>query len=187
MDGPPCGEVDERRWRERFERYQASGLGLRTFCAAEGVSRASFYRWKARLSQVSASTSLSEDRPTRERVLPPTRILPTKGLHDLPFSVYSRPCRNKASLLPIPASQIRRYRTTIGNRILGADVQTYKTPSEVVGKAYKGESGGPEVSLWGWDENYLLYSERERLDALGSVAYVRRNVNTLPLKDANTR
>lgn len=66
---------------------------------------------------------------------------------------------------------------------MGADVQTYKTPSEVVGKAYKGESGGPEVSLWGWDENYLLYSERERLDALGSVAYVRRNVNTLPLKE----
>lgn len=74
MGRPPCGEVDERRWRERFERYQATGLEVQTFCTSEGVSRSSFYRWKRRLSEVSASGSRPEDGPKRERVLPPTRI-----------------------------------------------------------------------------------------------------------------
>jgi hypothetical protein len=74
MGRPPCGEVDERRWRERFERYRASGLGVQTFCLAEGVSRSSFYRWKVRLSEVTASASRPEDRPKCERVPPPTRI-----------------------------------------------------------------------------------------------------------------
>jgi hypothetical protein len=74
MGRPPCGEVDERRWRERFERYQASDLEVQTFCTAEGVSRSSFYRWKRRLSEVSASASRPEDRPKRERMPAPTRI-----------------------------------------------------------------------------------------------------------------
>jgi transposase-like protein len=74
MGRPPCGEVDERRWRERFERYQASGLGVQTFCLAEGVSRSSFYRWKRRLSEVGASASRPEGTPKRERMPAPTRI-----------------------------------------------------------------------------------------------------------------
>ncbi len=74
MGRPPCGETDELRWRERFERYQTSGLGVLTFCTAEGVSRSSFYRWMARLSEVDAGASPPENRPKRERVPPPTRI-----------------------------------------------------------------------------------------------------------------
>ncbi|MGD8501766.1 MAG: hypothetical protein PVJ86_14030 [Phycisphaerales bacterium] len=89
MGRPPCGEMDERRWRERFQRYQASGLGVQTFCMAEGVSRASFYRWKARLSEVGARVSRPEDRPKRERVPPPTRI-PAESVF-VPVSVKAGP------------------------------------------------------------------------------------------------
>ncbi len=74
MGRPPCGQIDELRWPERFERYQASGLGVLTSCMAEGVSRSSFYRWKTRLSGVDADASRPEDRPVRERVTPPTQI-----------------------------------------------------------------------------------------------------------------
>jgi len=50
MGRPPCGEMDERRWRERFERFHASGLDIQTFCTAEKICRSTFYRWKARLN-----------------------------------------------------------------------------------------------------------------------------------------
>ncbi len=36
-------------WRERFVRLEASGLKTAEFCAAEGVSIASFYAWRRKL------------------------------------------------------------------------------------------------------------------------------------------
>jgi hypothetical protein len=39
----------EARWREILERQAGSGLSVRGFCAAEGISEASFYAWRKRL------------------------------------------------------------------------------------------------------------------------------------------
>ncbi len=36
-------------WRERFERFAASKRKTAPFCAAEGVSPASFYAWRRKL------------------------------------------------------------------------------------------------------------------------------------------
>lgn len=39
------------RWRDRLHRQVSSGLKVDSFCKREGVSSASFYRWKKRLAQ----------------------------------------------------------------------------------------------------------------------------------------
>lgn len=37
-------------WRERLQRFSASNLTVVRFCEREGVSTASFYQWRRRLS-----------------------------------------------------------------------------------------------------------------------------------------
>lgn len=58
-------------WADRLERFAAAGLSPAEFCAAEGVSVASFYAWKRRLA--------AEQRPAAavgEAVLLPVRLTP---------------------------------------------------------------------------------------------------------------
>ena len=50
-------------WRERFERFSSSGLAAGPFCAREGVSTASFYTWRKKLSLNGRSRSATEGRP----------------------------------------------------------------------------------------------------------------------------
>ncbi len=40
-----------REWSERLERFEVSGQTVAKFCEAEGVSTASLYQWRRRLSQ----------------------------------------------------------------------------------------------------------------------------------------
>lgn len=47
-----AGSVDSKKWagwRQRLERFGRSGLPVTRFCAAEGVSVASFYLWRKKL------------------------------------------------------------------------------------------------------------------------------------------
>jgi transposase-like protein len=37
-------------WRSLVSRYQTSGLSIESFCRGEGISEASFYRWRTALS-----------------------------------------------------------------------------------------------------------------------------------------
>ncbi len=46
-----------RRWRERMARQAEGGLSVAEFCDAEGVTTASFYRWRRRLSGRKGSPS----------------------------------------------------------------------------------------------------------------------------------
>jgi hypothetical protein len=48
-----AGSVDSKKWaawRQRLERFGRSGLPVTRFCAAEGVSLASFYLWRKKLA-----------------------------------------------------------------------------------------------------------------------------------------
>ena len=38
-------------WQQRLESRKASGLSVDDFCLQEGVSRATFFRWAARLRE----------------------------------------------------------------------------------------------------------------------------------------
>jgi hypothetical protein len=47
---PRSREAVRQAWVERLARFPAAGLTTAQFCAAEGVSVASFYLWKRRLA-----------------------------------------------------------------------------------------------------------------------------------------
>jgi transposase-like protein len=38
-------------WRQRLARYAASGQEVKSFCQAEAVSEAAFYRWRKQLAE----------------------------------------------------------------------------------------------------------------------------------------
>jgi transposase len=59
-----------RRWAERLERFRRSGQTIAQFCAAEGVSRPSFYVWKRTLADAAES-------PMSAPVLVPIRLTPS--------------------------------------------------------------------------------------------------------------
>ncbi len=50
--GGRAGDPARRRyWREVIERWRQSGQGVRAFCQAEGVKKATFYSWRQRLAR----------------------------------------------------------------------------------------------------------------------------------------
>ncbi len=48
---PSPGLDDYLYWQERLSNREASGLSIDEFCADEGVSRSTFYRWVQRLKE----------------------------------------------------------------------------------------------------------------------------------------
>ena len=63
-------------WRQRFLRFERSGLSALAFCAKEGVSTPSFYAWRRRLSHPPAE-------PVVRPALPPAdaaRLVPVHVL-----------------------------------------------------------------------------------------------------------
>lgn len=42
---------DAGSWAELLSGHEGSGLSIKEYCAAEGISAASFYRWQKRLKQ----------------------------------------------------------------------------------------------------------------------------------------
>ena len=41
----------ERSWRQHLTRWRSSGLGVRAYCRAEGLSEPSFYAWRRLLAE----------------------------------------------------------------------------------------------------------------------------------------
>lgn len=69
MAGPgrPSSGLDEYLyWQERLASRKASGLSVGEFCADEGVSRSTFYRWVRRLKEG------IPDAVKEEQALPPS-------------------------------------------------------------------------------------------------------------------
>lgn len=65
--GRPPGDLDEYLdWQERLASFESSGLDVEVFCLKEGVSRSTFYRWKARLKD-GIPDSLLAEKKARER------------------------------------------------------------------------------------------------------------------------
>jgi len=47
-------EQKEQQWQRRIERWRASGLSVRAFCARHGLATASFYHWRRMLQRRAA-------------------------------------------------------------------------------------------------------------------------------------
>lgn len=73
----------ESRWRSIVERQAGSGLSVRSFCAAEGITEPAFYTWRKRLRTRNARggqrTVRKEERPQKEydnaRLFVPLKLL----------------------------------------------------------------------------------------------------------------
>jgi transposase-like protein len=65
-------------WRELISRQQRSGLSIARFCETQGISTASFYKWRREFSQMTV--------PQRQAFLP-VEVLVTEPSDDAPLRV----------------------------------------------------------------------------------------------------
>lgn len=72
VDGEPAA-----RWRARLQRFAHAGGSVSAFCAAEGVSAWSFYRWRRRLDAAQCNGT-----PAAAGVKPKASTAPTSGFID---------------------------------------------------------------------------------------------------------
>lgn len=74
---PRSRDAVRQTWSKRLVRFQAASLTTAQFCAAEGVSVASFYHWKRRLTPRLDGKPSAEERP---RLLPVRVTTPSAPL-----------------------------------------------------------------------------------------------------------
>src|SRR5436309_1648662 len=68
---PRSRDAVRHTWSERLDRFATAGLTTAQFCAAEGVSVASFYLWKRRLTTPTPSALPEQSGSAgRPRLLP---------------------------------------------------------------------------------------------------------------------
>jgi transposase len=67
------GTTAESRWREVLDRQQASGLSVASFCRRRGLSAASLYAWRRRLSAGAAPAFVEA------KVVEPAQVPETAG------------------------------------------------------------------------------------------------------------
>jgi transposase-like protein len=96
---PSPGLDDYLYWQERLANREASGLSIDEFCADEGVSRSTFYRWVRQLKdgipdavkeeKALALTDIAEPKflPVSVTASPVEIELPNGGLVRLPVGV----------------------------------------------------------------------------------------------------
>jgi transposase-like protein len=53
----------EQEWQALLSRFAGSGMGVEAFCRGEGISAASFYRWRGLLGNGSGPGGASEAQP----------------------------------------------------------------------------------------------------------------------------
>ncbi len=55
---------NEVQWRALLSRFSASGLSVAAFCDREGVSTASFYRWRGLIEQLDGGNVVATPPPS---------------------------------------------------------------------------------------------------------------------------
>jgi transposase len=71
---PRSRDAVRQTWAERLARFASAGLTTAQFCAAEGVSVASFYLWKRRLAAQGFSAGPELSRPEAGPRFLPVRL-----------------------------------------------------------------------------------------------------------------
>src|SRR5262249_57169783 len=97
----------EHIWRLRLRRQATSGLSIPEFCEREGVSTASFYAWRRRLTAPPVTA------PSGPPLFVPIRLDPSIGPADAPpalgFEIELPHCiRLRCSVAPDPVCLGRR-------------------------------------------------------------------------------
>jgi transposase-like protein len=58
MEPKHAREIEARLWSARLREHAESGVNIRSWCALEGVTEATFHYWRKRLSEASPATQL---------------------------------------------------------------------------------------------------------------------------------
>ena len=75
--GLPQRELDKYLdWQQRLESRKTSGLSIDDFCLQEGVSRATFFRWAARLREGIPESLVAEEAAGEQGGTAPATFLP---------------------------------------------------------------------------------------------------------------
>ncbi len=88
---PPGRRPDpatRQRWQQRLDRYRKSDLTVASFCKREGISTASFYTWRRRLSADSTLPAADTSRLVPVRLVTPATDAPVELL--LPSGIILR-------------------------------------------------------------------------------------------------
>ena len=103
-------------WRRRVGRFEHSGLTVASFCEQEGVSTASFYRWRNLLGDRQSTARSTDEQPTGTPGTP-------GGVGDVPTFLPVRVTRADAPVsiqLPggvrveVPAENLDAVRVVLG-------------------------------------------------------------------------
>lgn len=83
-------DVEKRReWKERFERFHASGLTVARFCASEPVSEHTFYYWAKRIGRPSTAVRSTAARPAARNGAPQRQREPVRRKRVSPVAANS--------------------------------------------------------------------------------------------------
>jgi transposase-like protein len=107
---PPSGLDEYLYWQERLASRKASGLSVGEFCADEGVSRSTFYRWVQRLKEGIPDAVKSE-----QALLPSTDHPKPKFL---PVSITASPVE-----IELPNGSLVRLPVGVGQAVIVDVVQ----------------------------------------------------------------
>ena len=118
---PSPGLDDYLYWQERLANRKASGLGIDEFCADEGVSRSTFFRWVDRLKDGIPDAVKEEKKLTLADIAEPKF---------LPVSVTASPVE-----IELPNGGLVRLPVGVGQAVIVeviqavTGLQTRRTPS----------------------------------------------------------
>ena len=105
-------------WRRRVRRFGRSGLTVVRFCEQEGVSTASFYRWRNRLADKGPATRNADSRrwATTDGVVPPAFQPARVTGAETPISIQLP----SGVRVEVPAENLDAVRAVLGE-LLGQD------------------------------------------------------------------
>lgn len=106
---PTPGLDDYLYWQESLANREASGLSIDEFCAAEDISRSTFYRWVQRLKEGIPDAVKEEQRLTLAEIAEPKF---------LPVSVTSSPVE-----IELPNGGLVRLPVGVGQAVIVSVIQ----------------------------------------------------------------
>ena len=118
MGRPPRDLDDHLDWQERRESFESSGLEVSVFCAQEGISRSTFYRWANQLKNC-IPEQLKAEKEAREQAES------AQGAAFVPVTLKSSPVE-----IELPNGGIIRLPLGVGQAVLVDTIRAVTAANE---------------------------------------------------------
>ena len=114
-------------WRERLERFGKSEVKVKPFCAGEGVSVASFYAWRRKLSKPAADRAGQKNGEASYPSERPSRVFTPIVVNPLPATISIR--LPDGVQIDVPSDNLAAVRTVIAELVRADEVPCNGTVS----------------------------------------------------------